>query len=256
MNLHSKYKHLVVSGCSFTHNNHETHCIWSNTLAKWSNMSVDNLAIPGAGNTHIKNSIVLHLEKNRPDPESTLVLVMWSGPERIDWITDQTSSQFARLYPFSYNYSKHNELTLGGNWWSSDPKDHLRRTLIEYSKYQSNSSLALNSWIQIQDLENYLIVNGYDYYFMSWFNYGDPVCNQNRWIEFNSELDSMGLKLNTARWLVRDIESSLGHWTKDRPEYLLEDGLHAGWSGHEAWLQEVLIPELIEKNILNEYTSR
>ena len=85
----SKFKYLVVSGCSFTHNNHqESHCVWANTLAVWTNMTINNLAIPGAGNTHIKNSVILHLEKNKPNPADTLVLVMWSGPERIDWITE------------------------------------------------------------------------------------------------------------------------------------------------------------------------
>lgn len=256
MNLTSKFKHLVVSGCSFTHNNwHESHCIWSNTLAHWAQMTIDNLAIPGAGNTHIKNSVIVHLEKNKPDTNKTLVMVMWSAPERIDWITDKNSSKFREKYPYSYDYTQNNELTLGGNWWANKAESHLIQTLIEYSKYQSASSLALNSWIQIQDLENYLKVNNYEYYFLSWFNFDDPIYDGNRWINFDQELTQLGLSLSKQQWLATGIDKSLGQWAANRPEYLWDDKLHVLWQGHEAWLAEVLIPELITKNVLYERTS-
>lgn len=256
MNLTSKFKHLVVSGCSFTHNNwHESHCVWANALAHWSCMTIDNLAIPGAGNTHIKNSIVLHLERTRPDPDNTLILVMWSGPERIDWITDKNSSKFREKYPFSYDYTQNNELTLGGNWWANKAESHLLQTLIEYSKYQSGSSLALNSWIQIQDLENYLKCNNYEYYFLSWFNYNDPIHSGNCWINFDQECNQMGLSRPTWQWLATDVDKSLGRWTQNRPEYLWTDKLHPTWQGHEAWLRAVLVPELIEKKVLYEHST-
>jgi len=256
MKYNSKYKKLIVSGCSFTHNNHHTPCSWPNTLAVWGNMSIENLAIPGAGNAHIKNSTILHLEKTRPDPETTLIMIMWSGPERIDWITDRNSSKFYTQYPFSYNYTSQNELTLGGSWWVNKIKTHLDDVIVNYSKYQSNSSLALTSWLLIQDLENYLKVNGYTYYFMSWFDYNDPVDNKNRWIEFDNELIKLGLKRDLHHWLLTETELSLGRWTATRPEYLMEDGIHAVFQGHEAWLQAVIVPKLIEKNVLNEDTTQ
>lgn len=257
MNLHSKFRHLVVSGCSFTHNNYDTPCSWANTLAVWSGMTIDNLAIPGAGNTHIKNSTILHLEKTQSSPDDTLILIMWSGPERIDWITDRQQSNFKSMYPFEYFYTPENELTLGGSWWSNDAKTHLTQTIVEYSKYQSNSSLALNSWLQIQDLENYLKLHNYNYYFMSWFNYSDPVDFKNRWIEFAAELTNLGLTLDKTRWINSDVENSLGRWAQNHPEFLIADKFHMGWQGHEQWLRKILVPELINKNILsNEYSTR
>jgi hypothetical protein len=229
--------------------------VWANTLATWSGMTINNLAIPGAGNTHIKNSVILHLEKTRPDPKTTLIMVMWTGPERVDWITDQRASNFKNIYPFEYSYTEHNELTLGGSWWANTKTDHLNEIIRNYSKYQSNSSLSLSNWLQIQDLKNYLKLHNYNYCFTSWFNYSDPVDNKNRWIEFDAELDKLGLSIDKTQWLANHITDSLGRWTANRPEYLLEDKLHAGWQGHEAWLRSVLVPELIEKNILNESTQ-
>jgi hypothetical protein len=248
MNLFTKFKNLIVSGCSFTHNNHpETHCTWSNALAHWSGMNVINLAIPGAGNEHIKNSILLYLQTHEVDIESTLIIAMWSGPERIDWITDANNSNFADQYPFSYHYTDCNELVLGGSWWSNRPTTSLTRTLVDYSKYQSNSSLALQSWINIQDLDNYLKIHGYHYYFTSWFGYDSAVDQSNRWIEFDTELKKLGLKRNLEQWIVDHSDRCLGNWIHARPEYLMDDKLHPTWQGHEAWLKEILIPELIQR---------
>lgn len=249
----SSYSHLVTSGCSFTHNNHQdTHCVWANTLAVWSGWTIDNLAVPGAGNAHIKNSTILHLERTRPDPANTVVMIMWSGPERIDWITDRKSSNFKDLYSFPYYYTDENEIVLGGSWWARDFDSLLLKTLTNYSKFQSESSLALQSWLHIQDLENYLKLHGYNYYFLSWFDYSDPVDRTHRWIEFDQEIARLGLTLDRSRWLAQGIDRSVGRWTLNRPEYILEDGIHSGWQGHEAWLRAVLIPELLEKGVVNE----
>ena len=235
----------------FSHNNHPaTHCTWGNTLAHWSGMNIVNLAIPGAGNAHIKNSILLYLETHKMDIESTLIITMWSGPERIDWITDIDNSNFAKQYPFSYQYTDHNELVVGGSYWGTTQTTNISRAIIEYSKYQSDSSLALQSWINMQDLNNYLKIHGYHYYFTSWFGYSSPVDYSNRWIEFDTELKKLGLKRNPARWIV-DHDQCLGNWTSTRPEYLLDDNLHPTWQGHEAWLSEILIPKLVQQNCIH-----
>lgn len=252
----SKFKKLVVSGCSFTYNNHKnTHCIWSNALAEWAGMHITNLAVPGAGNAHIKNSIILHLEQTQPAVDDTLVLVMWSGPERIDWITDEQLSRFKDQYPFTHNYAAGNELVVGGGWWANKPKTNLDQVLINYSKYQSDSSLALQSWLYIQDLENYLKIKGYNYYFLSWFDYSESVDMRNRWIKFDYELNQMNLTLDKTNWIASTADRSLGEWAVNHPEYLAEDQFHMRWQGHEVWLKEVLIPELIKKNVLNENTA-
>ena len=91
--VNSKFKKLVVSGCSFTHNNHHDKCAWANLLADWSGMTIVNLATPGAGNEHIANSLILYLEKNKLDPSNTLVMAMWSGIDRNDLIVSRKKIQ-------------------------------------------------------------------------------------------------------------------------------------------------------------------
>lgn len=95
-------KQLVVSGCSFTANNHATSCAWANFLADACGADCVNLARDGAGNEHIARSVILYLEQHRPDPAHTLVLVMWSGVDRLDLLASTAAEPTIQHH---YQYS-------------------------------------------------------------------------------------------------------------------------------------------------------
>lgn len=237
---------LVVSGCSFTHNGHKTPIAWANLFATWADINLTNLAIPGAGNTHISNSIMLYLEKNKPDPSNTLVIAQWSGSERIDWITDKKSSQFGNNYPFEYGYDSKNELVLGGAWWANKSYKNAELALVKYSKYQSDSSLALHSWLAIQNLTNYLKQNKYNYMYTAMAD-RNAVVGGNTWIQFDDELSQIGLKLDTSQW----IRPHLYEYSKEH-DYLDTDKFHPTRIGAETWVTDVLVPYLKDKGIIYE----
>jgi hypothetical protein len=67
---------ILTSGCSFSRGP----IAWPNHVAKLANADLVNLAQAGAGNTYISRSIIDELQHRTYD----LVLVMWSGLERID----------------------------------------------------------------------------------------------------------------------------------------------------------------------------
>ena len=86
--MKSQFQHLVVSGCSFTTNEHvpdKSDWNWPNILAKDTGMTIHNLATAAAGNNHIARSIIVYLEKNKLPIDKTLVIAMWSGVGRIDF---------------------------------------------------------------------------------------------------------------------------------------------------------------------------
>jgi hypothetical protein len=251
--IKSKFKHLVVSGCSFTHQPEPTPgpFSWANLLAEWTGMQIHNLAIPGAGNDHISKSIILYLEKNKLPAEDTVVIVMWSGINRIDWVTDAENSNFSNEYGFNYQYDNHNELTLGGAWWNKKNPTPLMKALIEYSKYQSIHSLSLNSWLAMQNLSNYLKVNKYTYCYTSFLNYR-CIGQAADYVDFNTELKKLNLSLDKEPWLPLDDDDYYGDWARKR-NYLQPDNFHPKFpEANEGWTQEILIPELIKKNILYE----
>ena len=100
---------------------------------------------------------------------------MWSGPGRIDWMTDSSLSNFSDTYSITYEYVPGCEVVCGGHWWQLKNPPHLLHTLIEYSKYQSESSFAAHTWMSMNSLSNYLKVNGYDYYYTSFVDLSKPV---------------------------------------------------------------------------------
>lgn len=254
--MKSRFKHLVVSGCSFTSNlpapGNEPYQ-WPNLIANWTGMDIHNLAIPGAGNGHISKSIILYLEKNKLSPKDTLVLVMWSGAGRIDWITDASLSNFKTQYPFSYAYDEYNELALGGHWWNTVNPTHLMKTMQEYSKYQSDHSFALRTWLAMENLSNYLTVNNFAYYYTSFVNYktnhikGDALL-----VTFFDELKKLNLTLDTEHWLDLADDDYYGDWARKNKMLNPVDDFHPSGDSVEIWPREVLMPLLKNMGILYE----
>lgn len=252
--MKSQFKNLVVSGCSFTHQPDLGYPFsWANILADWSGMDIYNLAVPGAGNDHISKSIILFLEKKKLDPADTIVLVMWSGIGRIDWITDKSLSNFKNEYPFTYFYDQHNELVLGGNWWNDKNPTHLKKTLLEYSKYQSDHSMTLHSWLAMENLSNYLKNNKLNYYYTSFINYkignikGDASI-----VPFFDELKELNLTLNLDEWLPLAKGDYYGDWAR-KNNFLAEDNFHPKYpQANEGWVKEILMPALKHLSVLYE----
>jgi hypothetical protein len=244
--MQSKYKTLLVSGCSFTHNNCEDHFAWGNDLAVWTGMNIINLAIPGAGNTHISNSIMLYIEQHDLDPAETLVMAMWSGVARIDWIADKSLSKFRQDYPFGYDYDQHSELVLGGTWWNRlNGKTHIKRTLIEYSKYQTEHTLSLSSWLAMNNLSNYLKLRGFEHYYTSILDHG--FNEEELWVDYEQELKELNLSLDKSNW----VYPCIGNYCQDL-NMIQDDKFHPTMQGQESWTRTVLMPFLAERAILHD----
>lgn len=240
----SRYQTLIVSGCSFTANNHESSCCWANILADRTGMNIVNLAVDAAGNSHIANSLILYLAKHQPDPQTTLVMAMWSGIGRTDFITARSCHGIdpQPVVPFYYDannqlYSicENSETNYHGAW---------ART---YKSRQNDSSLSLQSWLEINKLTNYLCCNHYDYRYLA-FNdilYGNGISPLN----FIDELNRIDLELDLSNWLLTGAKESLGEFALYY-NLLCKDGVHPSLQGHEQWLEQKLMPTLIEHNIL------
>jgi hypothetical protein len=217
-------------------------------------MKVHNLAIPGAGNDHISKSIILYLEKNKFDPADTLVLVMWTGIGKIDWITNKSSSKFSDHYSVTYDYDNNNELVLGGNWWNIDKSQPILNTLVNYSKYQSDSTFALHSWLAMKNLSNYLRVNNFEYYFTSYVSYNSYDTNNIKGdavnVSFYKELEKINLSIDQSDWLSLNDNDHYGDWARER-KLLAGDNLHPKYPANQGWVKEILMPVMASMGSLD-----
>lgn len=95
--------YLIVSGCSFTYNNHDSFAAsWPYYLKDLGGFTqVLDCSLPGAGNQHISNSLLWALNIDQPDPKNSLIVVMWSGNDRDDYICPESNN--SDTYPFKFN---------------------------------------------------------------------------------------------------------------------------------------------------------
>ena len=235
----TKFKKIVVSGCSYTHNNCESPHVWANLLATWLGIEIVNLATPGAGNDHIANSIILYLDQNTPDPDTTLVMAMWSSVDRSDFLasTDKHSVKLG----FNYNqYSSH--YRVGGSWPEGKAAE-------EFKMLQSVETLAMKSWLDFTNLTNYLVQNDYTYRYLTFVDIlnGTSIMSD---IKFLSIIKNLNIKLNNKNWLLTKDKDTLGQFCIYM-DMMLED-CHPTREGQELWTDTVLIPALIKENICYE----
>ncbi len=250
--IKSRYKHLVVSGCSFTTNEHvpdQSDWNWPNILAKDTNMIIHNLATAGAGNTHIANSIIVYLEKKQLPPEDVLVLAMWSGTGRIDFTVSNKLSP-RKKYQHNYLYTPECRLHQGGNWWNIKNPADIDKILIDYSKFQDEFSLGLQTWLSMNNLASYLSNKGIQHFFTSFLHYkSNDTYRDAVHVDIDNTLSQMGLKIDYSKWLNLASADYFGDWCAKRG-ILASDGFHPGVDGPYQWTREILIPLLIELDIL------
>lgn len=173
---------LVINGCSFTCDTGPNSWTWASALhEQYPGLSYHNLAASAAGNDYICDSTINFLEQNDFDPDTTLVLVMWSGTGRKDlkisgewWYH---LKQKYRLCPLVND--EHYYLSSGGltNSWTTN---RTTKKIFDWLYRLSDpNTLCQQNLMNFMNLENYLQVRKYQYRFTSFVNYWHPAQQSN-----------------------------------------------------------------------------
>ena len=216
-----KYKNLVVGGCSFTYNVSNTDSSsWPYyTRDKCGFDQVYDCSVEGAGNYQILTSVIYSLEEQNLDPSDTLIIIMWSGYERDSKIVPVTTKSNSGSV---YNYT--NEVV---SIITTNPHSQKNKT-----------SQALENYVYIISLYNYLKNQGYQFEFL---NFVDPKI-PNRGSTFDiTEFLPKKLQKNFLT-MFTNIENFYTYCLKH--ELLQEDDFHPTMQGHLEWTHNVLVPSL------------
>ena len=158
------FDNLIVGGCSFTYNNSDVDiCTWPYYLRDLGGFkTVYDFSMIGAGNTHIKNSIIYGMEKFQFDISRTLIMVQWAGNDRDDYIIDPTKTN---NYPFRYYYEKDAVTGITGgqgvtNFQDPDP-------IKDIQKIKNKTCRSIENYITIKSLESYLKLNNFKFIFLN-----------------------------------------------------------------------------------------
>ena len=230
-------KNLIVSGCSFTFNNSLfTPVTWPYYLRDLGGFErVYDTSLPGVGNYHIASSLQLALELDPIDPKESLVIVMWSGNDRDDYLCPDSNDN--GNYPCEFRYSKN---VITGITGGSNPESagNTKQGLKELAATKTPESRAYENYLLTIGLKNYLENNGYRYIFLDYIDRTLP----NRTWDFSIEQYLPKQLATNYKNSKTDIDSPYAYCLKN--DLLHDDDFHPTPDGHLTWTKQVLIPHL------------
>jgi len=245
-------KKLVVSGCSFT----AWHS-WAYFLAEKYDLELINLSHSGAGNKHIADSLILYLEQNNFDVNELLIGIMWSGIGRRDWMISLTDQQYSD--PSAYKYTNDVSLVLPGDLLHnhkiqpfSIKNDH-EFSLIEIAFRQGKQARCLQGLLSIIGLNSYLVSKDYTFFQTYFF---DPNGDDNQslgdmnFTNYSDSYKKFNIDQPTFGLLNFTPDEFLGNWAIKNNATVSNQDSHPTVTGHKLWTETVLIPQLIQQNLL------
>ena len=187
----------------------------------------------GAGNKHIHDSIILALESDSNlTPSNTQVVVMWSGHDRDDFMV--ASDSVNPTNSDRYCYADNVELVLTGGILGGS---NCVLSVDVIKKIKSDKSRALENFIYIVGLHQYLTARGFNFVFTN----------------FSTALRLCGLDIK--KYLTAGQSQTLDNAlavTTALGDYALDtiDGTHPSSQWHHKWAENILVPQLLKQQEL------
>lgn len=230
------FKNLIVSGCSFTHNNSETCAVtWPYYLRDLGGFEqVLDTSLPGAGNFHISHSLIWALESDQPDPDQSLVIVMWSGNDRDDYITPSSN---INNYPFDFKYSPDVLSAITGGSHPTS-KGNTKTSAKDFLAVKSLESRSVENYLYMTMTWNYLQNQGYRFLFLNFMDTKFPSRSGN--FEIQKYLPEPMQK--RLKEMMLDVTDPYSFALKN--DLLWTDDFHPSPDGHLNWTKNILIPKL------------
>ena len=228
-----KYKNLLVSGCSYTFNQG-----WAKHISSQYNINLINLARSGAGNTHIANSIITQCEfdKFKIGPSNTYVIIMWTGPDRLDTIVDAKHMDSDTTRD-QYEYSSQSAWVGTGGARGMGNNPAVADTVLRPAyPYKNAHTQALECYITVCTTWHYLRNRGFKFKFLNYRNLSIPARDDAfNWLKLLPE----HLETDT---MFMDCVTPYEHAVRE--DMLSEDEYHPTEQGFIDWCGKHLLPEI------------
>jgi len=231
----TKFKNLLVSGCSYTYNNSDTHLVtWPFYLRDIAGFKeVHDASQSGAGSNHIFNSVINEIETNSNiNATDTLVIIMWSGLPRTDVIAE---TYITKTHHTMSNYEfndKFSTLSISVD----DSNTLITKLGQQYKKIVSSDAQILESSFKIIALQAYLEKYGFKYVMLNWMDQAP-------------ELNTLNISIKERVLSIFDPVKTLDEYAQDTQQRIPNDG-HPTPTAHLSWVREYLIPYLESKTLV------
>ena len=211
---------------------------WAEHIKDQCNINLINLARSGAGNTHIANSIITQCELNKfkIGPGNTYVIVMWSGPDRLDTMIDVKHIDYEQSRD-QFEYSPHSAWVGTGGARGMGNNPAVADTVLRPAyPYKNAHTQALECYVTICTTWHYLRNRGFKFKFLNYRNLSIPARDEAfDWLALipeHLEADRMFMNCITPyEYAVRE-------------DMLSEDEYHPTEQGFVDWCKKHLLPEI------------
>lgn len=251
-------ENIVVNGCSFTELN-DDYTSWSEYVAKEYNIkNYINLGMGGAGNFYIADSTQNYLEFTQLDPEKTLVLIMWSGPLRLDArvAKEWWNLLESQAYPFKaqLNYfdqaqgiDEENYYVFGGIGGGAFTDNSLVKDIFMWAdKIIDPTIMCQRSLTYMTNFENYLQKHQYHYRFASYLNYwksNDLTQFGEISVKDYAQQTAVYKNFDFSNWIfINDKQDCFGEYAIENQQ--LDKTRHPTGNCHQAFAENIIIPNL------------
>jgi hypothetical protein len=245
-------KILVASGCSFTFEPWN----WPTFVAKEFDINLINVGMACQGNGLISKKLIYCVDSLLNDgksPDDILVGIMWSGTDRHEFYTDDTS-RLTNIDNWIENPTSvipHAD-NLFRNWVITNCHWKVNNSELYYKYFHHNVSSMIQTLQNILLTQWYLEKKGIKYFMSTYLNIFSKkthteineleVQHWYKMIDFTKFLPIDGCH----EWVKENYANNGGFNAPDKTEYI---GIHPTEFGHKKFSEEVVIPH-IKENIL------
>jgi hypothetical protein len=186
---------------------------------------------------HISNALIWGLENDSLPPDNSLIIVMWSGNDRDDYILPKSAIKPETNTRFLYTANVMSGVT-GGSHENAKTNTTLREPLITITNAKSQESRAIENYLIITKTWHYLTNKGYNFVFLNFLDSNLP-----------SRTKHFDIKTYLPKLLCRKLDSMMLNiidpytWCINN-NLLADDNYHPNPDGHLTWTREILLPKL------------
>jgi hypothetical protein len=236
---------ILISGCSFTkwpeYPGGPNIC-WPRYVQ---GHEITNVGEAAAGNQYICDSVIQETLQNKYD----MVIVMWSGVSRLDYLTDVTDPHWNELFDSYGFYRRLNNGKLGwifsggqmGTWFKN-PVAH--KMFYEQYKVSSPLSLAHINLSEIIKLQGYLQGKNIPYKFMSYVNYWNDLEHVSPNGDFGvtkfPEIQHMLNAIDWDKWIFSNEKRDGIYELAKEIDSFMPDGFHPGAEANQRWAELIM----------------
>jgi len=189
-----------------------------------------DLSYPGVGNEFIANSVLNYVHSLSIDQrKEIMVVIMWSGLDRLETLTSNISKQHASIDSIEYS----------------------RANFANNISKELSAAEVWRSWKNIVFLDSYLRSQDIQYAFTSYVNLIEPPFFPKRDLTphfFENLSDDKFKTLKSLPWLHDHQDCLFEYCLKN--DFLADDLFHPNYHGSLGWSDDILLPGMMQKEFI------